>query len=92
VVGRLVKEQQVGAANKLTGQCQPFAPAAGKDVGRPVGVREADLGERDGGARLPLVLLDRLVGKPGQDDLARAQAGGEGVVLGEVAEAGAAAF
>ena len=89
MVGRLVEQQQVGPADQFAGQGQPLAPAAGEDVGRLVGVGEADLGERDGGAGFAFVVLDRLVGEGGEQHVADGLAGGEDVVLGEVAEAGA---
>ena len=91
VVGRLVEQQQVGPADQLAGQGQPLAPAAGEGVGRLVGVGEADLRQGDGGPRLALVVLDRLVGEGGEQHLADGLAGGEDVVLGDVADAGAAA-
>ena len=90
VVGRLVEQQQVGLADQLAGQGQPLAPAAGEDVGRLVGVGEADLRQRDGRPRFALVVLDRLVGEGGEQHLADGLAGGEDVVLGEIAERGRA--
>ena len=55
------------------------------------GSAKPDLRQRDGGPGLALVVLERLVGEGGEHDLAGGLAGGEGVVLGEVADAGAAA-
>ena len=60
MVGRLVEQQQVGPADQFAGQGQPLAPAAGEDVGRLVGVGEADLRQGDGGPGFALVVLDRL--------------------------------
>ena len=63
VVGRLVEQQQIGPAGEFAGQGQPLAPAAREDVGRLVGVGEADLRQRDGGPGVALVILDRLGGQ-----------------------------
>ena len=70
MVGRLVEQQQIGPADQFAGQGQPFAPAAGEDVGRLVGIGEADLRQRDGGSGFALVVLDRFAGEGGQHHLA----------------------
>jgi ABC-type cobalamin/Fe3+-siderophores transport system ATPase subunit len=66
VVGRLVEQQQVGPADQFAGQGQPLAPASGEDVGRLVGVGEADLRQGDDGAGLAFVLFDVFVSQGGQ--------------------------
>ena len=62
-----------------------------QNVGRLVGVAEADLREGDGGAGLAFVVFEMIVGEGGEEHVADGLAGGENVVLGEVAEAGGAA-
>ena len=55
------------------------------------GSAKPDLREGDGGPRLALVVLEVVVGEGGEHDVAGGLAGGEGVVLRQVADAGAAA-
>ena len=91
VVGRLVHEQEVGLTGEFAGEGEPLAPAAGEGVGRLVRVGEAHPREGDGGAGLALAVLEAVGGEGGEHGLAGGEAGVEGVLLRQVADAGAAA-
>ena len=91
MVGRLVKQQQVGAASEFAGQGQALAPAAREDVGRPVGVANTCFSQRDGSPRGALVILDGLVRNGGKHYLVGGLARRKDIFLGDIAHAGAAA-
>jgi len=60
VIGRLVKQQQIGTAGQGTGEIQPNPPATGKIRHRPreVGIAESQPVQHLSGARLGGVTID----------------------------------
>src|SRR5205807_6861324 len=91
VVRRLVEEQKVGLADQLAGERQPLAPAAGEGVDGEVGTAEPGAGEQLLDAQSALALVQAGIVQGLGQDLGNGQAGGKGLLLGQVAEAQAAA-
>jgi hypothetical protein len=64
-----VLKRRCGSMYEFASPGKPLTPSAGEDSRRLVMVREADLGQRDGGARLTLMVLDRLLSEAGKQHL-----------------------
>ncbi len=89
MVGRLVEEQQVGLAGDLAGDRQALLPAAGEGADRELAlaaIAEAEPAEGARGARLLLVLLERLAGERLDHHLLGGRLGREAGVLLDVAD------
>ncbi len=86
VVGRLVQQQQVGAADQLAGDGQPLHPAARERGHLLAAVGQSDLALHDRRLRLAIVLID-VAGNGRSQRLLDGLLAVQGILLGDVRQA-----